>query len=188
MVKYCSQACKKKHWPDHKMLCTAISHLSNKAEPKTLDPSYATFVSYLTPRQHARVVGLVGKRCAVKKEISGYSVDVLWDTGAQVSIITNDFLRRNLSGAAVKDISELLNIDLNLTAANGGEMPFVGWVELNFRLPSYKHDLKVPFLVTEQHLDSPLIGFNVVEEIIRESNGEVVLSQAVISSFPDLDS
>lgn len=134
------------------------------------------------------MVGLVGKRCAVKKEISGYSVDVLWDTGTQVSIITNDFLRRNLPGVAVKDISELLNVELNLTAANGSEMPFVGWVELNFRLPSYKHDLKVPFLVTEQHLDSPLIGFNVVEEIIRDSNGEVVLSQAVISSFPDLDS
>ena len=67
-------------------------------------------------------------------------------------------------------------------------MPYIGWVELNFRLQSYKHDLKVPFLVTEQHLDSPLIGFNVIEEIIRDSNGEVALSQAITSSFPDLDS
>lgn len=188
IVKYCSQACKKKHWPDHKMSCTAISHLSNKAEPKTLDPDDTTFVSHLTPRQHARVIELVGKRCTVKGEISGHSVDLLWDTGAQVSIISNEFLRRNLPGVAVKDISELLNIDLNLTAANGSEMPFVGWVELNFRLPSYKHDLKVPFLVTEQHLDSPSIGFNVIEEIIRDGNGEVVLSQAVLSSLPDLDS
>ena len=81
MVKYYSRACEKKHWPDHKVLCTAISHLANKAEPKTLDPSDNTFVSHLTPREHAIVVGLVGKRCTVKEEINGHSVDVLWDTG-----------------------------------------------------------------------------------------------------------
>ena len=116
MVKYCSRACKKKHWLDHKVPCTAISHLSNKAEPKTLDLSDSTFVSHLTPRQHAIVVGLVGKRCTVKGEINGHSVDVLWDTGAQVSIISNDLLRRSLSGVVVRDISELLKIELNLTA------------------------------------------------------------------------
>ena len=188
MMKYCSWACKKKLWPDHKVLCPAISHLSNKSEPKTLDPSDSTFVSHLTPRQHAIVVGLVGKRCTVKGEINGHSVDVLWDTGAQVSIISNDFLRRNLSGVVVKDILELLNMELSLTAANGSEMLYIGWAELNFRLPSYKNDLKVPFLVTEQHLDSLLIGFNVIEEIISDTNREVALSQAVTSSFPDLDS
>ncbi|PFX20363.1 hypothetical protein AWC38_SpisGene15194 [Stylophora pistillata] len=75
-----------------------------------------------------------------------------------------------------------------INALTESEMPFVGLVELNFRLPSYKHDLKVPFLVTEQHLDSLLIGFNIIEEIIRDNNGEVALSQAVVSSFPDLDS
>ena len=116
MVKYCSRACKKKHWLDHKVLRTAISHLSNKAEPKTLDLCDSTFVSHLTPRQYAIVVGLVWKRCTVKGEINGHAVDVLWDTGAQVSIISNDFLRRSLSGVVVRDISELLKIELNLTA------------------------------------------------------------------------
>ena len=37
-------------------------------------------------------------------------------------------------------------------------------------------------------MDSPLIGSHVIEEIIGDSNGEVVLSQAITSSFPDLDS
>lgn len=60
------------------------------------------------------MVGLVGKRCTVKGDINGHSLDVLWETGAQVSIISNDFLRRNLSVVVVKDISELLNIELNL--------------------------------------------------------------------------
>ena len=91
MVKYCSRACEKKYWPDHEVLCTTISYMSHKAEPKTLDPSDITFVSHLTPQQHATVVGLVEKRCTVKGEINGHSVDVLWDTGAQFSFISNSF-------------------------------------------------------------------------------------------------
>ena len=119
-VKYCNRACQKKHWPEHKVLCTAILHLSNK-ENKPLDPSDSTFVGHLTPQQHATVVGLVGKRCTVNGEINGHLVEVLWDTGAQVSIISNEFLR-NFPGVAVKDISELLDTKLNLTAANGREI------------------------------------------------------------------
>ena len=185
-MKYCNRACQKKHWPEHKVLCTAILHLSNK-ENKPLDPSDSTFVGHLTPQQHATVVGLVGKRCTVNGEINGHLVEVLWDTGAQVSIISNEFLR-NFPGVAVKDISELLDTKLNLTAANGREMPYIGWVELNFRLSSCNHDLKVPFLVTEQCLDSLLIGFNVIEEIIKGSNGDAALSKVITASFTDLDS
>ena len=67
-------------------------------------------------------------------------------------------------------------------------MPYIGWAELNFRLSSSEIDLKVPFLVTEQCLDSPLIGFNVIEEIVKDSKGDVTLCQAITSSFTDLDS
>ena len=187
-VKYCSRVCQRRYWPEHKVLCTAISHLSSKAGAKMLDDSDSTFVSHLTPQQHATVVGLVGKRCTVKGDINGHSSEVLWDTGAQVSIISNEFLRRNFPDVVVKDISELLNTKLSLTAANGSEIPYIGWVELNFRLSSCNNELKVPFLVTEQYLDSPLIGFNVIEEIVKDSDEDVALSQAVASSFTDLDS
>ena len=90
----------------------------------------------------------------------------------------------------MKDISDLLDTKLNLTVANGSEMPYIGWVELNFRLSSCNHDLKVPFLVTEQCLDSPLLGVNVIEEIIKGSNGGAASAsfKVIISSFSDLDS
>ena len=153
-----------------------------------LNHSDSTFVSHLTPQQHATVEGLVGKRCTVKGEINGHSSEVLWLSGAQVSIMSNEFLRKNFPDVVVKDISELLNNKLSLTAANGSEIPYIGWVELNFRLSSCNNELKVPFLVTEQFLDSPLIGFNVIEEIFKDSNEDVALSQATASSFTDLDS
>ena len=93
----------------------------------------------------------------------------------------------NFTGVVVKNISELLDTKLNLTAANGSEMPYIGWVELNFRLSSCNPDLKVLFLVMVQCLDSSLISFNVIEEIIKGSDGDAALSQVIISSFTDLD-
>ena len=101
------------------MLCNAIEYLSNKAKQESADPSSSTFVSHLTPQQHATVVGLVGKRCTVKGEINGQKIDVLWDTGAQVSLISDQLVRRNFPGVTIKNISELLNSELNLTTANG---------------------------------------------------------------------
>ena len=142
------------------MFCNAIEYLSNKANKENVDPSSSTFVSHLTPQQHATVVGLVGKRCTVKEEINGQQVDVLWDTGAQVSFISEQLVRKNFLGITIKHMSELLNSELNLTAANGGEMPYIGWVELNFRLLLSKEELAVPLLITDQSLDSPIIGFN----------------------------
>ena len=95
-------------------------------------------------------------------------------------------LRRNFSGINVKNISELLNSELNLTVANGDEMPNVGWVELNFRLLWSKVELAVPFLVTDQSLDTPIIGFNVIEEIVKTSSEDAVIHQEITSSFTEL--
>ena len=169
------------------MLCNAVEYLSNKAKQENVDPSSSAFVSHLTPQQHAPVVGLVGKRCTVKGEINGQQVDVLWGTGAQVSLISEQLVRRNFPGITVKNISELLNSELNVTTANGGEMPYVGWMELNFRLLSSKVELAVPFLVTDQSLDTPIIGFNVIEEIVKTSSEDAVLHQEITSSFTELN-
>ena len=67
------------------------------------DPSNSIFFSHLTPKQYATVVGLVGKRCTVMGEINGRMVEVLWDTGAQVSIISDELVRRNFPDITVKD-------------------------------------------------------------------------------------
>ena len=118
-----------------------------------LDPKSAIFVSHLTPQQQATVVGLVGNKCTVKGTINNCQVDFLWDTGAQVSIVSEAFSKRNFPGVTVKDIEKLLGAKLNLTAANGSDILYKGWVELKFKLLSSSNDLIVPFLVTEEALD-----------------------------------
>ena len=79
----------------------------------------------------------------------------LWDTGAQVSIITEWFLKQQLPDLKVRDINELLgtDADLQLTAANGTAIPYKGWVEARFRLNSEEEkEVTVPFLVTEKRI------------------------------------
>ena len=64
--------------------------------------------------------------------------------------------------------------ELDLKAANGTDLPYKGWEELNFSLvkgESERNDIKVPFLFAKDSLDTPIVGFNVIEEITRNSVG-----------------
>ena len=59
--------------------------------------------------------------------LNGKEAEALWDTGAQVSIISHNRVRQNFSGYDVRDISELLGMaELDLKAANGTDLPYKG--------------------------------------------------------------
>lgn len=132
-VWYCSVRCQKSHWPEHKVLCQAISYLSEASTNKSKDFIDPACVSHLTPREHEKVVGLVGKKCMVKCLLNDCECEMLWDTGAQVSIISDEFSQRYLGQMAIKQLSELLDTNLNLTAVNGTKVPYIGWVEVRVK-------------------------------------------------------
>lgn len=57
-------------------------------------------------------------------------------------------------------------------AANNTEIPFIGWVEVNFQLdggPFPTPLLKVPMLVSSDLTvaEDPIIGYNVIEEVVK---------------------
>ena len=115
-------------------------------------------MSHLTPKENEKLISLVGQRCTVTGKINGNTVEVLWDTGAQVSIVSAKFLKENFPNSTIKDVRELLNCDLTLTAANGNTIPYTGWVELNFQVGESEYAIPVPFLVTNENLELPLVG------------------------------
>ena len=98
-------------------------------------------------------------RCSLNPK----DVVALWDTGAQVSVISQVLLDKLLPDTIVRDVLELLDSNLELTTANGTPLPYTGWVELELQLPSSAAQLTVPFLVTRSALDVPLIGFNAMQ-------------------------
>ena len=132
----------------------------------------AAFVCHLTPKQMAKIAKLVGEKCVVNCFLNGHQVQVLWDTGAQVSIMTNNFLLSQFPNVKKRDISELIESPLEVNAANGTSIPYTGWAELEFKLlpveegrPKYWYH--VPFLITSNELNNPIVGYNVIREIVN---------------------
>ncbi|KAK0130548.1 hypothetical protein N1851_035225 [Merluccius polli] len=79
----------------------------------------------------------------------------------------------------VRSLQELLETDLEVYAANGQPIPYDGWVELTVNLTGSDYpDLTVqtPFLVSQLSLSQPLLGANVLEQVIKrqESSGAAV--------------
>ena len=179
-VKYCNKRCQKQQWSEHKKLCCAIQDLS-KAEENI---NSGHFMSHLTPKQHTIINNLVGNHCTVNCQFGGKTAQALWDTGAQVSLASKQFLREMFSDTEIKDFSELIEAELNITAANGEAIPYAGWVQLNFQLSQGQPLLQVPFLVTEKHLNLPLIGYNVIEHCVKSNNLSPHAMNSVFNNVP----
>ena len=168
------------------MLCQAISSLEERKCREDREKA-SVFASHLSQQEHAQVVRLVGRKCTVKCVLNGVEADALWDTGAQVSIISRSWLKRCLPGCDIRNMTELLGMDgLDLKAANGTDLPYEGWVELTFNLveDNVDHTVNVPFLVAKDSLDMPIVGFNVIEEITKYFEGDA--SAGVHGSLVDV--
>ena len=93
MVHYCGKHCQRNGWENHKVLCEAINSLQNQRNQEI--DSKCAFVSHISPEVKKRLVSLVGERCMVGCKIGTVQADVLWDTGAQVSLISKIWLKEN---------------------------------------------------------------------------------------------
>ena len=116
--------------------------------------------------------------------MNGVELPVLFDTGAQVSIVSSKQLKEHFPQSETQDIKDLFdqNVELELTTANGSKLPYNGWVKMDFQLLNSNGDpLEVPMLVTEFELDQPIIGYNVIEELIK--NQEQVSNEANLISL-----
>ena len=82
----------------------------------------------------------------IKREIQTTveTVEILWDTRAQISMISNKYLQESFPDCKIKDEGELLNCNLAPTAANGSTIPYQGRLELNFQVGELKSVLPAP--------------------------------------------
>lgn len=102
---------------------------------------------------------------------------MLRDTGAQVSIIPVKSLQEHLRSIAIRPLSELLETSLYLTAVNGTQIPYIGWVEVRLKLtPSSSNsnqvELVAPFLVTE-NVDCPILRYSAIDELLSNDQNPV---------------
>lgn len=120
--------------------------------------------------------------------MNGYAVTVfpVFDTGAQVSLIDQTWKCKYIPHQEVRPLSELMGeCDLKVLAANGGIIPYDGWVEVIVNLPGNNnpnYSIKVLFLVSPNELLRLLLGFTVIQEIIL-SQGDETEALPVICNF-----
>ena len=167
-TKYCSKLCQKQDWKNHEIICNAIDTLS-----KNLHGKETMFRSHVSPSNHRKLVKLVGERCEINCKIADSETRCLWDTGAMVSLVSKSWLQKKVSGAKIRNIEELLDTPLKIEAANKSSLPYSGWVNLPFRLSS-GIELDVPFLVVDADINQPIVGFNVILKVLKESDFELI--------------
>ena len=95
LVSYCNQTYQRGNWPYHKTLCNAIKREVKRTTQVSQDKHSEVFMSRLSQKENEKLISLVGQRCTVTGKINGKTVEVLWDTGAQVSIVSAKFLKEN---------------------------------------------------------------------------------------------
>ena len=161
-VRYCGRQCQKEHWVQHKVLCQSIQQLQRDSQEKC--KKSCAFVSHMTPKQRNTVAKLIGERCLIDCHIGDVKTSALWDTGAQISLVSRGWLRANNVNKNLLDLSNILDKELTVEGVNGMKIPYEGYILLDFQVNG--KEISVPFLVTKDNIKDPIIGFNVIKTLI----------------------
>ena len=174
---YCSKLCQQEHWGEHKILCEARREMETlkQSSAKGEEELIMSFPAHLTPPQHSKLTKLVRRRCIVSCLLQGKKVDALWDTGAQVCIISKSRKDTYLPDVPERDKSELLGEhELDLQVANGTAFLYDGRIEVEFQLVGeygQSEPITVPLLVGRRdNQEYLIIGFNVIEEVVKQGS------------------
>ena len=123
----------------------------------------------LTPKEQKTLIGLIGKQNVVKLYMNDKPVDILWDTGANISIISKESVNDLFPNAVIKNLHDILSDADKLQVRWGNQeiLPYEGYVELEVSLDNDTpaNEILVPFLITPERLHYPILGTNAIEHI-----------------------
>ena len=170
---YCSKECQLKHYSVHKLLCSSITELSQLERDKTFKDYSCSYESTMNAQQKRKLVKLIGEKPLIQFSLDGSQFTGLWDTGSMVSLFNRDWLTLHFPSHTVNSVSDFIgDSGVTLRAANNTVVDIEGVVLLNFNLPNSSFKLTVPFIVTNQSIDRPIIGFNVIQYLVSNNNSE----------------
>lgn len=172
---YCSKACQVNHWTVHVKQCnqTVGVHTNSAIHRKKCEADKSTRAAF------------VGKQCLVPCYLQGLLVDALWDTGSQVCIVDEQWKSEHLPNIRLRNVAEVIDApeELRLVAANGQEIPYIGWMEVSFGLALNEvetDELLIPVLVMRgSQLRHPIVGYNVIEQMVNTER----ITQPITSEF-----
>lgn len=91
-------------------------------------------------------------------------------------------------GIVVKDILELINVGFDFIVVNGIKIFFIGWVDVRvwfLLLIKEGWEVYVLFFVIIDCLEMLILGYNVIEELVKmdSKEGELILGFGILSFF-----
>ena len=127
-----------------------------------------------------KLIRLVGEKPLLKCALDGVSCTALWDTGSMVCLVSLSWFRSHFPDGKILDVSEFLEGDsLHLCAANNTDLEVEGVAVMEFGIEGVKVD--VPFVVSKDDIAQPIIGFNVIRDLVVE--GDETMSTLLVKSF-----
>ena len=169
---------------DHKKYCQIISSVQQIEYTKQLNNSInVTDAEKLPLKLKKKLISLVGDKPMAKLFLDGVEVEGLWDTGAMVSMLSNDFIQENFPGVEIQPLDEFIqHKTLKVNTANQSQLQLDGVVVLEFGAKQDEGLFRVPFLVTSDKLSCPIIGYNTIEYLVmnyKDSNLPLSLSNII---------
>lgn len=117
------------------------------------------------------VVDLIGERCTVRGTLNGRPCQLLWDTGAQVCLVSSGWLRSNVPKVQVRQMADWGDVaqGLQVLSANGSRVHFEGWCALTVSINGV--EVLAPFLVTATDgVQTPILGYNAICRLTEDGN------------------
>ena len=120
--------------------------------------------------------------CFVNKVVNS----ILLDTGAQVCLVSKHWPDQYHPDVEIEDVSSLLDEAdrLHVRWGNYADILFVGYVDLLIQLENIeKLGITIPFLVINDTIDCPLLGFNTMKNMLEDSRDQNLLVSLLQNSL-----
>ncbi len=158
-----------------------------KLELAKLNKNISVCQNQLDVKSKKRFVNLVGQKPMLNCLLNSENFRVLWDTGSMVSVVDKAWVTQHFPENELLSVEEVLGDDkLEIRAANDTEISLEGVILLQFSLRRDSPGFTIPFLVTDQKISEPIVGYNVIEHLVinGEENEICELKSALIDICP----
>ena len=98
-----------------------------------------------------------------------------------VSMVDRAWVDQHFPDKQMYSVTDFLDTELNVRAANASEIRYDGVVVLNLTLKDGEEGVMVPILVASRDISEPILGYNVIEHLILKG-GESILKSPTIKN------
>jgi transposase InsO family protein len=120
-----------------------------------------------SPVRNTKLIKLIGEKPMLHCSLNDNPTMALWDTGAQVSMVSKEWVNEKMPNSEILSVPDFLDgDDIHLYAANSSTVGFEGVVVMDFGIGD-NYRVRVPFIVSSDPIPQPIVGYNVIKEAVK---------------------